>query len=362
VDRCNLHKSSLQFFCCFARFFDLRNFVEIISIEKNLSQHTKPQIPILFMNIYTDENIPFDSGTVLTVGTFDGVHQGHQAIIKRLLDSAKELGGRAVIVTFEPHPQIVLQKPEREPIRLLSSIEERLQLFEKFGIENVVIIRFSQEFSQMSSENFVRHLLVGNIGMKKILIGYDHLFGKDRTGNEALLRSLGEELGFDVEKTDELRAGDTAISSTKIRYALTHGQLEQANDALGYPYCVEGIVVEGHRRGHTLGIPTANVKPKDQNKLLPANGVYLVSSMIDGQLYYGMANIGLRPTFTDDLIPTLEVHYLFMDMNLYERIVRVDFLKYIREERKFESVDLFLSQVVEDRNICLEWMDSLRNS
>ena len=314
------------------------------------------------MNIYTDITIPFDKETVLTVGTFDGVHRGHQAIIKRLLESAQELGTRAVVVTFEPHPQIVLQKPDREPIRLLSSIEERLQLFAQFGIENVVIIPFSQEFSQISSEDFVREFLVSKIGMSKILIGYDHLFGKDRTGNESLLRTLGQELGFEVEKTDALLEGDETISSTKIRHALASAHLDEANGALGFPYFVEGIVVEGHRRGHTLGIPTANVKPQNLNKLLPANGVYLVSSEIDGKKYYGMANIGLRPTFTDDLIPTLEVHYLFMDMNLYERIVRVDFLKFIRKERKFESIDLFLSQVVEDRNICLEWIENLNKS
>lgn len=311
------------------------------------------------MNIYTPENITFDSNTILTVGTFDGVHKGHQAVIKRLLESAQELGGRAMIVTFEPHPQIVLQKPDREPVRLLSSIEERLQLFEEFGVKNVFIIPFSRDFSQIGSEDFVQEFLVKKIGVKKILIGYDHLFGKDRSGNEALLRSLGEKLGFEVERTDALSVADETISSTKIRHALTEARLDDANDALGFPYFVEGVVIEGHRRGHTLGIPTANVKPQNPNKLLPANGVYLVSSDIDGKTYYGMANIGLRPTFTDDLIPTLEVHYLFMDMNLYERTLRVNFIKYIREERKFDSVDLFLSQVVEDRNVCLEWIEGL---
>ncbi|MBI3259214.1 MAG: riboflavin biosynthesis protein RibF [Ignavibacteriae bacterium] len=311
------------------------------------------------MNIYSSDNIIFDGNTILTVGTFDGVHRGHQEIIKRLIESAKELNGRAVIVTFEPHPQIVLQKPDREPIHLLSSIEERLELFEKFGIETVVIIPFSQEFSQISSENFVRDFLCKKIGVKKILIGYDHLFGKDRTGNETLLRTLGDELGFEVERTDALSVGDETISSTKIRHALAEARLEDANNALGYPYFVQGIVVEGHRRGHTLGIPTANVKPRNPHKLLPANGVYLVSSDIDGKMYYGMANIGLRPTFTNDVIPTLEVHYLFMDMNLYDRMISVNFLKYIRGERKFDSVDLFLSQVVEDRNICLEWIEGM---
>lgn len=311
------------------------------------------------MNIYTSDTIIFDSNTILTVGTFDGVHRGHQEIIKRLIESAKELGGRAVIVTFEPHPQIVLQKPDREPIHLLSSIEERLELFERFGIENVVIVPFSKEFSQISSENFVRDFLCKKIGLKKILIGYDHLFGKDRTGNETLLRTLGEELGFEVERADALSVGNETISSTKIRHALSEARLEDANNALGYPYFVEGLVVEGHRRGHTLGIPTANVKPKNSHKLLPANGVYFVTSEIDGKTYYGMANIGLRPTFTNDVIPTLEVHYLFMDMNLYDRVISVDFLKYIRGERKFDSVDLFLSQVVEDRNICLELIDRL---
>ncbi|MBK9247620.1 MAG: bifunctional riboflavin kinase/FAD synthetase [Ignavibacteria bacterium] len=314
------------------------------------------------MNIYSSsQSIQFDTNSVVTVGTFDGVHAGHQKIFHRLIESAKESGARSVVVTFEPHPQIVLQKPGRDPIQLLSSIEERLQLLDKSGISDVIIVPFSTAYSQISSEDFVRKVLVQDIGLRKILVGYDHSFGKDREGDEKLLHTLGTECGFEVEIIPEFRVGDDSVSSTKIRHALLDGNLDHANAMLGYPYMVEGVVIEGHRRGHTLGIPTANVKPKNAHKLLPRNGVYFVSSMIDGQLYYGMANVGLRPTFTEDLVPTLEVHYLSMDMNLYELTVQVNFIKFIRDERKFDSVDLFLSQIVEDRNICFELVESYQH-
>jgi riboflavin kinase/FMN adenylyltransferase len=314
------------------------------------------------MNIYSDSRfIPFDTNSVVTVGMFDGVHAEHRQIFHRLVESAKETGARSVVVTFEPHPQIVLQKPGREPIQLLSSIEERLQLLEKTGVSDVIVVPFSTAYSQISSEDFVRTVLVHDIGLRTILVGYDHSFGKDREGDEKLLQTLGAECGFDVEIIPAFSVGDEAISSTKIRHALLAGNLEHANAMLGYQYIVEGVVIEGHRRGHTLGIPTANVKPKSQHKLFPKNGVYFVSSEIDGQLYYGMANVGLRPTFTDDLVPTLEVHYLSMDMNLYELTVQVNFIRFIRDERKFDSVDLFLSQIVEDRNICFELIETLEH-
>jgi len=304
--------------------------------------------------------LPFEEKTVLTVGTFDGVHRGHRAIIEQLLNEAQSLQARAVVVTFDPHPQIVLRnKPDKPPVTLLSTIEERLQLLERYGVTNVVIIPFSEEFAAIDSETFVREYLVGKIGCSKILVGYDHSFGRNREGNLALLERLSQELHFSVEQMPPLYNNDVTISSTKIRNALRDGDLALANTMLGYEYFIEGRVVMGDGRGKQLGLPTANVRSTDDNKLLPKNGVYLVSAIIENKLCYGMANVGVRPTFTHDEFPSLEVHFFGIDSDLYDTILNVSFLRRIRNEQKFDSIDLFLSQIVEDRETCYELIEQI---
>ncbi|GAB1429418.1 bifunctional riboflavin kinase/FAD synthetase [Ignavibacteria bacterium] len=298
---------------------------------------------------------------VITVGTFDGVHRGHQFLIKRLVDSAREIDGIPIIVTFDPHPQIVLRKPDREPIRLLTTLNERLQLFRNYGIDTAVIIPFTQEFSRISPETFAREFLVKNIGVARFLVGYDHLFGKDREGGEETLRQIGKAAGFDVETVPALKIDGVNVSSTKIRTALREKNIEAANDLLGHSYSVSGIVTRGDGRGRRLGVPTANVQPEDANKLMPGNGVYLVSSEINGQLVYGMANVGVRPTFINGGEPTLEAHYFNFSGIIYDLEIEVRFLKFIRNERKFESADLFLSQLNDDRYQCYDLIETLEN-
>lgn len=305
--------------------------------------------------------VPFDTNTVLTVGTFDGVHKGHRAVIEKLLAEAKTLNARAVVVTFDPHPQIILRnKPDKPPVTLLSTIEERLQLLERYGVDTVVIIPFSEEFAAIDSETFVKDYLVKKIGCSKILVGYDHSFGRNREGNLSLLEKLSAELNFSVEEMPPQYNNDTTISSTKIRNALRDGDLELANTMLGYDYFIEGKVVMGDGRGAQLGIPTANVRSVDDNKLLPKNGVYLVSSEIDSNLYYGMANVGVRPTFTHDEFPSLEVHFFGINKDLYDKVLNVSFLRRIRNEQKFDSIDLFLSQIVDDRETCYELIEQIK--
>ncbi len=306
------------------------------------------------------DDIPYDKKTVLAIGTFDGVHRGHQTILERLTAKASEIGARTMLMTFDPHPQIVLQKPDREPVQLLTAIQERLFLLHKMRIGNVLVMPFSKEFAAIDATVFIRDYLVGKIGLSHMLIGHDHMFGRNRSGNEEMLQQLGSELDFTVEKMPPLSAGSEVISSTKIRKALKNGEIDQANDMLGYSYMVQGRVIQGDGRGRKLGIPTANIESLTPHKLLPRHGVYLVSSQLDGKTVYGMANIGTRPTFTDDILPTLEVHFLDWDKMLYDREIVISFLKFIREERKFAGLDLFMSQIYDDRITCLEYIERLQ--
>lgn len=305
------------------------------------------------------EDIPYDANTVLTIGTFDGVHRGHQAILHTLLEQAAEREARNLLITFDPHPQIVLQKPGKEPVQLLSAIQERLFLLHQRRVGNVLVIPFTREFAETEATVFIREYLVQKIGLRHMLVGYDHMFGKNRSGNEEMLQTVGTELGFSVEKVPPFSSNDIVVSSTKIRKALLAGELDHANEMLGVPYMLHGKVVRGDGRGRKLGIPTANIEPLSSHKLMPKNGVYLVSAIIDGRIVYGMANIGTRPTFTDDVSPTLEVHFLDWAKMLYDKEIIISFLKFIREERKFVSLDLFMSQLYDDKVTCLEHIEHI---
>jgi riboflavin kinase/FMN adenylyltransferase len=262
--------------------------------------------------------------------------------------TADAQGLRVVVVTFDPHPQIVLAKPGREPLALLTTIEERCERLAHVGVDEVVVIPFTHEFAQTSAESFIRQL-VSTIDVQHFFIGHDHAFGKDRGGNEELLRHLGVELGFDVERIPPLETDGLVVSSTLVRAALKSGDVEAASAMLGRPYALRGTVVQGDGRGRTLGIPTANIVPTNPHKLIPANGVYVVSMLIDGSEHVGMANIGVRPTFTNDTAPTLEVHILQFDNDLYNTTLDVQFHARLRGEQKFESREEFLAQLEHDK-------------
>lgn len=312
------------------------------------------------MNIYrTFNEIPYNPDTVLTVGTFDGVHLGHKLIIDKLLKISKIYNLRHVLITIDPHPQIVLQRPDKKPLSLLTTISERLRLFERFGIQNTLIIPFSKEFAQTSPDDFVRNYLIKIIGMKKMLIGYDHLFGKNREGNEELLKKLSEELSFDIEKLGPLQDKEVIISSTKIRDAICNKNIEFANEMLGYNYFVHGKILKGDGRGAKIGYPTANIYPDNNNKLLPSNGIYFVSAEINDKKYFGMAYIGTRPTFTQDTQPTLEVNFFDFEGNLYGTEIFVEFLNYIRDDKKFNNKDELIKEIQNDEIICRNLMSRI---
>lgn len=305
------------------------------------------------MKVYKSfDKIPYIKNTILTVGTFDGVHLGHQFIINKLLNEGLKNNLRTVVLTIDPHPRLVIQPKDGKEVKLLTDIFERITLFERFGVENLVIIPFSYEFSRTSPEDFVRNYL-NKIGFSKILIGHDHMFGRDRTGNFDLLKTLSNELDFEIERFEALTINNETISSTKIRDALSQGNIAKANSMLGYYYFVTGIVISGDKRGTTIGFPTANIEIP-ANKQIPANGVYLVKSNINHHTYYGMANIGFRPTFTNSQKLSLEVHFFDFEGDLYGEKLTLEFIAYLREEKKFKEVNDLIEQLKNDQKRSLE--------
>lgn len=305
------------------------------------------------MKVYSlHDSIPYSKESIITVGTFDGVHKGHQFIIDSML-SLKKLkhDARTVIVTFDPHPQTVIPRKDKPPITLLSDISERLQLLESYGIDMVVIIPFTIEFAQTSSDEFIRSYIHEKIGFSDIFIGHDHGFGKAREGGAETLDALSKELDFAVHRIEPFIISEKTVSSTEIRKALNGGELAEAFEMLGHPYFMEGIVSKGDQRGRTIGFPTANIQPASAYKLYPKNGVYFVSSDIDGTIVYGMANIGVRPTVSDANHISLEVHFFDIEKDLYGQTLVIWFLKYLREEQTFGSLDHLKDQLQHDEAI-----------
>ena len=313
------------------------------------------------MNVYRSfEEVAYDSDTILTVGTFDGMHLGHQSIVEELLSQSKNYHLRNFLLTFHPHPQQIIKKKNRDEISLLTTIDERLVLIEKFGVENVLIIPFTMEFSQISHEVFVRDYLYKKIGMKKILVGYDHMFGKNREGNKETLMSLGTELGFEVINMNAMENKNFVISSTKIRLAIKDKNIALANEMLGYEYRAGGMVVSGDMRGRTIGFPTANVELSDKYKLLPGDGVYCTRVRLGTESFFGMTNIGTRPTFGENNQRTFETYIFDFDRDIYGETIFIEFIDFIRDELKFDSVEKLISAIRQDEVKCKEIISGLQ--
>ncbi len=302
------------------------------------------------MRVFYDiDHLPRISSPVLTIGTFDGVHIGHQKIIQQLNKEAEKIGGESVLFTFFPHPRMVLF-PEDNGLKLLQTQQEKLQKLEKFGLQNVIVIPFTFEFSRLTALEFVRDFLVNKLNIKKLVIGYDHQFGKNREGTIEYLKDVSSTYAFDVIEIPAQEIDEINVSSTKIRTAIKEGNVELANSYLGEPYELSGIVVHGNALGRTIGFPTANLDPVDSFKLLPANGVYAVKVLYAEKEYIGMMNIGFRPTMNFSDRPNLEVHILDFDKDIYGEKITVLFLSKIREEKKFSGVDQLIEQLREDEN------------
>lgn len=297
----------------------------------------------------------FTSGTktIVTLGTFDGVHVGHKKIIERLIQNATETGCETLVLTFFPHPRMVLQ--DQSEIKLLNTIDEKSGLLEKAGLDNLVIHPFDKAFSRLTAEEFVKDILVDCFNIQKIIIGHDHRFGRNRTASIDDLIVFGEQFGFEVEQISSQEINEVAVSSTKIRNALIEGNILLANKYLGYQYMLTGTVVEGKKLGRTIGYPTANITIAEAYKLVPQQGVYVVSSEINGQTVYGMMNIGTNPTVNGQG-QNIEVHYFDFENDLYGTTVVVSILNRIRSEQKFESLDLLKEQLLQDKNFSLEFI------
>ena len=293
--------------------------------------------------------------TVVTIGTFDGVHIGHQKIIKHLINTGKSKGLKSVILTFFPHPRMVLQKDSN--IKLINTIDERRNILDDLGLDYLVVKKFTHEFSRLSAENFVKGILVEELNAKKVIIGYDHRFGRNRNADINDLKTFGETFGFEVEEISAQDINDVAVSSTKIRLALMDGEIHKANTYLGYNFMLTGKVTKGKSLGKELGFPTANIEIEEDYKIIPKQGSYIVNSMIKDTLVYGMMNIGVNPTVNGSK-QTIEVHFFDFDDDIYEDTIKIDLLHRIRDEEKFESLEALKLQLAKDKETAIEYISN----
>lgn len=298
------------------------------------------------MNTYSSAS-KYDNprASVVTIGTFDGVHIGHKVILNRLVTTAKKEDLDAVVLTFFPHPRMVLQTDSS--IKLINTIEERKDLMSKTGLDHLIIHPFTKSFSRLTALEFVRDILVNKLNIKKIVIGYDHRFGRNRNANIEDLKSFGLTYGFDVEEISAQQLDEVAVSSTKIRNALKVGDIKTANTYLGYSFMLSGTVIKGKEIGRTIQYPTANIQLSQDYKLVPKEGVYAVQSIIENKLVYGLTSIGTNPTVGGTL-KTIETHFLDFNDNLYGKNLTIEFLSHIRGEKTFGSIDALKSAIQND--------------
>lgn len=294
--------------------------------------------------------------SILTIGTFDGVHIGHRRILDQLINNGKESGLRSTVLTFFPHPRMVLQQDSG--LKLLNTLEEKIAILEETGIECLVIHPFSKEFSRLTAEEFVRDYLVEELQAKKIIIGYDHRFGRNRNADINDLKAFGDMLEFEVVEIPVQEINEVSVSSTKIRSALAEGDIETANAYLGYTYMLSGSIQKGKGLGRQLNFPTANLHIHEHYKLIPKNGVYVVYAHIEDALVYGMMNIGFNPT-VEGKNRSIEIHFFELDKDLYELAIRIHVLHRLRDEEKFESLEALQQQLIKDKTKALAYISEL---
>jgi len=300
-----------------------------------------------------------DEKSVITLGTFDGLHLGHQQIVDSVIQKSRKSGGRSFLITFDPHPRKVI--PGRNDVKILSNLEEKEVILKQLGLENLFVINFTTEFSKQSPEEFVKKYLVDGIGLKEIVIGHDHHFGKGRDGNFELLRELGNKFNFAVTLIPEFDVDGETVSSTKIRNALLSGDVVKAGKMLGRNYSFKGKIVRGDGRGRKLGFPTANLSVENEDKLIPAKGIYAAECIVENEKHFGLLSLGSRPTFhkNGDIIP--EFYIFDFDRDIYDKIMQVNLVKKIREEEKFNSVDDLIIQMKKDEETGKEILSKLIN-
>jgi riboflavin kinase/FMN adenylyltransferase len=307
------------------------------------------------MRVFRDlNNLPQFRNSVITIGTFDGVHKGHQKLIERINALAKQNNGESIIITFHPHPRIVIN-PQDKSLRLLNTIEEKIKLLEQYGVDNTVIVPFSRDFSEQTAEDYISNFLVKNFHPKSIVIGYDHKFGKNRSGDYHLLENMKGQYGYSMEEITKETLDDIDISSTKIRNSLQQGEIKLANELLGHNYTLTGTVIRGLQNGRKLGFPTANLQVGDEYKLVPKTGIYAVRIHLPNledetkpaEQFNGMLSIGYNPTF-EGKEQTIEVNILDFDRDIYGNPLTLEFIDYLREEKKFNSIEELIVAIKND--------------
>ena len=306
--------------------------------------------------IATTAEFKSNSQSVITIGTFDGVHVGHRAIIKRLVSSAKQEGLVSVVLTFFPHPRMVLQKDS--DIKLINTLAEKKQLLQEIGLDYFVVEPFTYEFSRLTALQYVRDILVGQLKAKKIIIGYDHRFGRNRNADIQDLKKYGVEFGFEVEEISAQQLNEVSVSSTKIRKALAKGAIDTANTYLGYPFSITGTVTKGKALGRTIGYPTANLHVSQTYKLVPKNGVYVVKALIDDTLTYGITSIGTNPT-VGGTAKSIETFFLDTHTDLYDKQLQIYFLEHIREEATFNNLEDLKKAIQKDEAFARNYIQGL---
>lgn len=294
-----------------------------------------------------------NKGRVITIGTFDGVHIGHQKILKRLVKISKKKDLEPTVLTFFPHPRMVLQKDTN--IKLINTIDEKAEIMKSLGIKNLAVKKFTKDFSRLTALEFVRDILVNELNIKHIIVGYDHRFGRNRTANIEDLKSFGDTFDFKVEEITAQDINDVTVSSTKIRTALLEGDFKTANNYLGYNFMLTGIVVSGKGLGKTLNYPTANIKIKEDYKLIPKQGVYVIHTKFEGETVFGMMNIGMNPTVKGKE-QSVEVHFFNFNSDIYGEELKIALLHRIRDEQKFESLDALKIQLQKDEQTSKEFI------
>lgn len=300
--------------------------------------------------------------SIITIGTFDGVHQGHHKVIELLNSIAKNKKGESVVFTFSPHPRLVLSN-DFTNLRLLTTLDEKIEELKKSGIDHLVIFPFTKEFASLSYEEFISDILIGKMNMTALVVGHDHKLGKNREGSYENLNSISKKFNFEILKTDAYLIDDCEISSSKIRNALQTADIEKANAYLGYTYSISGKVSEGNQIGRSIGFPTANIESNDRYKLIPCEGVYAISIKVDNKLYKAMLNIGSRPTINLNADKrTIEAHILDFNREIYQQQVTIYFHKHIRSEKKFESLHELKTQLNKDKQQITDILNDLNFS
>ena len=295
------------------------------------------------------ENFSSNKQTILTIGTFDGVHLGHQRILKKLIKESFNNDLQSTVLTFFPHPRTILNPSE--PLKLINSIDERIELFKRSRVENLIIHSFDKKFSEYDPEKYVSEILVQKLNAKIILIGHDHKFGRNRSADINDLIEFGKKYDFNVLEIKAEELNDIAISSTIIRNSLSNGKINNANTYLGYDFSISGIVIKGNKIGKTIGFPTANIEVDFEDKLIPKNGVYLVYSYINNKKFFGMMNIGIKPTINENK-KSIEVNLFDFNENLYGKPIRVHLTEFLRDEVKFDSLEQLKGQLEKDQLMC----------